>query len=81
MKGEGGGELASGALQADIVDRVALFQAPIVIGGTGAVPAVGGDGVERVADALRLHDLTVEHVEEDLLVQGRVSDPVWLDVG
>jgi len=78
---EGGGGLAWGALEAGVVDKVALFRAPIIIGGAGAVPAVGGAGAETVAEALRLHDMTVERIGEDLLVQGRVSNAVWLDVG
>ncbi len=70
---EGGAGLAWGALAARVVDRVALFYAPIVIGGESAVPAVGGFGAERVEDAFGLSDLSVRHVGRDLLVEGRVS--------
>lgn len=75
---EGGSGLAWGALAAGIVDKLAFFYAPRLIGGSAAVPAVGGVGVERMADALAVRELSVERVGDDLLVQGRVSDPVWL---
>ena len=76
---EGGGGLAWGALQAGLVDKVALFYAPIIIGGEGAVSGVGGAGVETVAEALRLSEVSWEPVGEDLLVRGRVNEPTWLD--
>jgi len=76
---EGGGELAWGALQAGIVDKLALFYAPMVIGGTEAVPGIGGPGCERVAEALRLREVSVQPIGDDLLVRGRVTEPTWLD--
>jgi len=39
---------------ARLVDRVAFFYAPMIIGGRDAVPAIGGRGAERVARALRV---------------------------
>ncbi len=71
---EGGGRLAWGALRAGIVDKVALFYAPIIIGGDDAVRGVGGAGVERVADALSLREMTVTRVGRDLLVEGYLGD-------
>lgn len=70
---EGGGGLAWGALSAGVVDRVAFFYAPIVLGGTEAVPGVAGLGVERVDDALRLRDLTVQKSGVDLLVSAYLT--------
>lgn len=67
---EGGGDLAGGALAAGVVDRVMLFYAPLIIGGRDAVPAVGGEGAECVADALRLHDVTTRRIGDDLLIEG-----------
>jgi len=67
---EGGGETAAAFLNAGRVDKVSLFIAPILIGGRGAVPAVGGAGVERVADALRLDRVTAEWLGPDLLYTG-----------
>ncbi len=78
---EGGGTLAWGALAAGVVDKVAFFYAPVIIGGSEAVPGVGGDGFERMADALRLTEMSVERIGEDALMQARVTTPHWLDEG
>ena len=51
------------------MDRIALFVAPRLVGGDG-VSWVGGVGVARMADALRLDDVEVEEVGDDLLVTG-----------
>jgi len=67
---EGGGETAAAFLNAGLVDKVSLFIAPLLIGGRGAVPAFGGAGAERVADALRLERVTTKWFEPDLLYTG-----------
>jgi len=67
---EGGGETAAAFLDASLVDKVTLFISPLLIGGRGAVPAVGGQGVEHVDDALRLERVTIEWCGPDLLYTG-----------
>ncbi len=47
---EGGGHLAASLLRGGLVDRLAWFQAPLVIGGDG-VAAVSGFGVDRLDQA------------------------------
>ena len=69
---EGGGTLAWSALEAGMVDKVALFYAPMIIGGQEAVASVGGAGVERIDDAFRLQDITLQRWGDDLLVEGYV---------
>jgi len=63
-------ETAAAFLDVRLVDKVSLFIAPLLIGGRGAVPAVGGSGVERVADALRLERVTTDWCGPDLLYTG-----------
>ncbi|MDX1501677.1 MAG: bifunctional diaminohydroxyphosphoribosylaminopyrimidine deaminase/5-amino-6-(5-phosphoribosylamino)uracil reductase RibD [Thermoanaerobaculia bacterium] len=63
---EGGGELLAALLAEGLVDRLWAITAPLVIGGRGAPGPVGGPGVERLADALRLRRLRVESVGDDL---------------
>jgi len=70
---EGGGETAAGFLESGLVDKVSFFVAPILIGGRNAVPAVGGKGIDRIAEAWRLKDLTVERLGDDLSVTGYPS--------
>ncbi len=65
---EGGGEVAASFLSAGLVDRLALFLAPKVLGpgrgwGLAAAPA-------RMAGALRIEGLAVERLGEDLLLTG-----------
>jgi len=71
---EGGGEIAASFLEAEAVDKVSFFYAPILIGGREAVPGIGGGGVERVADALRLKRVEVQRLGEDLYLTGYVAD-------
>lgn len=65
---EGGGAVAGAFLAAGLVDRVALVLAPKVLGqGVGWGPPLAP---ARMGDALRLVDLEVERLGDDLLVQG-----------
>lgn len=47
---EGGGEAAAAFLAADLVDRLVLHRAPILIGGGGRA-AIGDLGLRDLADA------------------------------
>ncbi len=49
---EGGGKLAASFLSEGLVDEIALFRGPSIIGGDG-IPAIAGLGLDRVADAPR----------------------------
>jgi len=64
---EGGSETAAAFLEENLVDKVQFHIAPLLIGGREAVPAIGGRGADRVADALRLSDVRVEALGDDLI--------------
>jgi diaminohydroxyphosphoribosylaminopyrimidine deaminase / 5-amino-6-(5-phosphoribosylamino)uracil reductase len=51
---EGGSELLGSFLAARLFDQVALFRAPLLLGGRDSRPAFGGHGPARIAGALRL---------------------------
>jgi diaminohydroxyphosphoribosylaminopyrimidine deaminase / 5-amino-6-(5-phosphoribosylamino)uracil reductase len=51
---EGGSEVLGSFLRARLVDEVALFRAPLLLGGRGSRPAFGGDDPSRIGDALRV---------------------------
>ncbi|MBA7611642.1 Riboflavin biosynthesis protein RibD [subsurface metagenome] len=70
---EGGGVLLGSLFDHGLVDKVIAFIAPIIIGGKEAKTAVGGKGVNKVADSLRLERVSVERLGEDLMVSGYVS--------
>ncbi len=67
---EGGGETAWAALTEGVVDKVVYFYSPRLMGGRDAVPAVGGEGVEKVSDAPRLKDVEVLRFDDDICVTG-----------
>jgi diaminohydroxyphosphoribosylaminopyrimidine deaminase/5-amino-6-(5-phosphoribosylamino)uracil reductase len=70
---EGGGELLGSLFDARLIDRVALFYAPIVIGGRGAVTTVGGEGVSKVKQSVRFLDCHWRNIGKDeILVEARV---------
>jgi diaminohydroxyphosphoribosylaminopyrimidine deaminase/5-amino-6-(5-phosphoribosylamino)uracil reductase len=70
---EGGAELASGLLRAGLVDALALFVAPVVLGGDGRA-LLGSLGVEALADAPRLRDLRSRPVGPDVLLEAELRE-------
>jgi diaminohydroxyphosphoribosylaminopyrimidine deaminase/5-amino-6-(5-phosphoribosylamino)uracil reductase len=66
---EGGAELAAALLDAGLVDALALFLAPKLIGGDGR-PLLGPLGVTALADAPQLLGTSVREVGPDVLVEG-----------
>jgi diaminohydroxyphosphoribosylaminopyrimidine deaminase/5-amino-6-(5-phosphoribosylamino)uracil reductase len=63
---EGGGETNASFLLNGLVQRVAFFYAPKILGGRDARKAVAGNGVTQLSDALQLRDVEWEKVGEDL---------------
>jgi diaminohydroxyphosphoribosylaminopyrimidine deaminase/5-amino-6-(5-phosphoribosylamino)uracil reductase len=51
---EGGSEVLGSFLAARLFDQVALFRAPLLLGGRGSRPAFGGPDPHAIADAVRL---------------------------
>ncbi|HET7340086.1 MAG TPA: bifunctional diaminohydroxyphosphoribosylaminopyrimidine deaminase/5-amino-6-(5-phosphoribosylamino)uracil reductase RibD [Methylomirabilota bacterium] len=68
---EGGAETHGAFLDAGVVDRVALFVAPLLLGGRAATGVAGGAGRE-LKSALRLGPLAVTLLGDDLLLEGDV---------
>lgn len=63
---EGGGRLAASLLAADLVDRLAIFRAGVLIGGDG-LAAVAGYGVERLDLARRYTRQSLQEIGADAL--------------
>ena len=77
---EGGGTVHGALFDLGLVDKVAAVVAPMIIGGDGA-GAVGGRGAARMAEALRLREVSVERLGPDLLVSGYPRCPrLWESV-
>ncbi|PKU25554.1 bifunctional diaminohydroxyphosphoribosylaminopyrimidine deaminase/5-amino-6-(5-phosphoribosylamino)uracil reductase RibD [Telmatospirillum siberiense] len=62
---EGGAHLAAALLRDDLVDRVAWFRAPLLVGGDG-LPAVASFGIDHLAVAPRFKRLTLAELGSDL---------------
>ena len=68
---EGGGEIHAAFLGTNLVDRVAIYVAPLLVGGRDATPVVGGAGRE-LKNAVRLGGLSVSTLGDDLLIEADV---------
>jgi diaminohydroxyphosphoribosylaminopyrimidine deaminase/5-amino-6-(5-phosphoribosylamino)uracil reductase len=68
---EGGAEVLGSFIESRLVDRVALFVAPTLLG--GGIPIATGAGLS-VAQALHLGALTARHFGDDLLLMADVVE-------
>ena len=71
---EGGGVLHGSLFDQRLVDKVTAVIAPMIVGSDLAPSAVAGTGAPYMRDAVRLRDVTVERLSDDILVTGY---PVW----
>ncbi len=71
---EGGGVVIGSFFDQRLVDKVTIILAPIVIGAASAPAPVAGVGALRMAGAVRLRDLTIDRLGDDILVTGY---PIW----
>jgi riboflavin biosynthesis pyrimidine reductase len=69
---EGGARVAARALRERLVDRLVVFVAMKLVGEDGH-PMIARLGRKRMKDALPLHDVRIERVGEDLLIEARPS--------
>jgi diaminohydroxyphosphoribosylaminopyrimidine deaminase/5-amino-6-(5-phosphoribosylamino)uracil reductase len=70
---EGGPGINASAIQEGIVDKVIMFIAPIIIGGKIAPSTIQGDGIARLEDAVRIHNIKTKRLGDDLKVEGYVE--------
>jgi diaminohydroxyphosphoribosylaminopyrimidine deaminase/5-amino-6-(5-phosphoribosylamino)uracil reductase len=71
---EGGPHLAGTFLDAGEIDELRLFIAPLLLGGRSARDPLEGEGVERVADALRALTLECARSDDDALISARLRE-------
>ena len=67
---EGGGATIGALFDLNLVDRVVAFVAPVIIGGNEAISPVGGIGIARMEEALRLRDTEVRRFGGDVAIIG-----------
>lgn len=69
---EGGPTLAAAALRNHLIDRLMVYVAPKLLGGSSGFGIFSGPGCEKMSDALKLADSRYEMVGEDLLITGDI---------
>ena len=67
---EGGSEVAGAFVDARLVDKLSFIVAPLIIGGRDAPSAIGGIGATAISDAIRLNDITVTQLGDDIEITG-----------
>ena len=72
---EGGSALLGSFFDGRLVDKVVAFVASAIIGGAESPAAVGGTGAQRMNDVLRLKDLKVAQVGDDIMISGYPIGP------
>lgn len=77
---EGGGQLLGSFFDNKLVDKVIVFIAPIIIGGKHAKTAVAGQGVQNVAESLKLERVRTRPCNGDMMVSGYVGKETCLPV-
>ncbi|MDM8128213.1 bifunctional diaminohydroxyphosphoribosylaminopyrimidine deaminase/5-amino-6-(5-phosphoribosylamino)uracil reductase RibD [Paraclostridium benzoelyticum] len=67
---EGGSRLNYSAINENIVDKVQVYVAPIILGGESSKTPIGGEGVSDIKEAFKLHQLDYKQVGSDILIEG-----------
>ncbi len=67
---EGGTGVAGAFVDAGLVDKITFICSPIIIGGGVAPNAIGGTGASELSDAMRLTDLQIERLGDDIEITG-----------
>jgi len=70
---EGGGTLNGSLFDEGLVDKVLFFISPKIIGGKDAISSVMGQGVARVEHSVKVRELKLKKLGEDLLVEGYIK--------
>ena len=66
---EGGAEVYASFLNEGQVDKLVLFIAPLLVGGQKAKGMIGGKGVARITEAIRLKEMKFKAWAGDILVE------------
>src|SRR5439155_18357911 len=68
---ECGPDLAFNDIRAGIVDKIVAFVAPKILGGR-EIPAIGGEGTEKLSEAIPLKDFMVTRSGPDVVLTAYV---------
>lgn len=71
---EGGPTLAGALFDAEEIDELRLFIAPLLVGATEARAVLEGEGARRIAEGLRPLAMAHKTIGEDLLIRARLRE-------
>jgi diaminohydroxyphosphoribosylaminopyrimidine deaminase/5-amino-6-(5-phosphoribosylamino)uracil reductase len=69
---EGGGTLIGSLFDEGLVDKIIFFVSPKIVGGSKAVSSVMGKGILRIEKAIRVRQLRLRRLGEDILIEGYI---------
>ena len=70
---EGGSSLLGALFDSSLINKVTVFIAPKIIGGLESLSPVGGIGIEKITDAIKLDTLQFEKIDRDIMITGSVG--------
>ncbi|PRY83009.1 bifunctional diaminohydroxyphosphoribosylaminopyrimidine deaminase/5-amino-6-(5-phosphoribosylamino)uracil reductase RibD [Alkalibacterium olivapovliticus] len=70
---EGGGTVNASALSADIVNKLAVYIAPILIGGDGAPSPVMGKGIQKMSEVFKLNNMDITRIRDDMHIEAYID--------
>lgn len=70
---EGGGETLAQFIEQKLADKIIFFVAPLIIGGRGTVPSIGGEGIKFLKDAAHLKNVSCKKSGQDWVFEGYFS--------
>ncbi|HET8844636.1 MAG TPA: bifunctional diaminohydroxyphosphoribosylaminopyrimidine deaminase/5-amino-6-(5-phosphoribosylamino)uracil reductase RibD [Ktedonobacteraceae bacterium] len=73
---EGGSSLLGNAFEHKLIDHVAVFIAPKLIGGKEAPSPIGGTGLAFMQQAYHLEQTSRQTFAQDLLIEGEIAYPL-----
>ena len=71
---EGGASVMGSMLRERLVDQFYVFKAPKILGGNDGIPMAAGLGPQKMDRCLRLKDITIRRIGDDILVMGYPDD-------
>jgi diaminohydroxyphosphoribosylaminopyrimidine deaminase/5-amino-6-(5-phosphoribosylamino)uracil reductase len=70
---EGGASLMGSLCDQNLVDKVIVFVAPVIIGGEKARTAIGGKGADKVVNSLKLERVKTKRSDSDMMITGYIG--------
>ncbi|MCF6158024.1 MAG: bifunctional diaminohydroxyphosphoribosylaminopyrimidine deaminase/5-amino-6-(5-phosphoribosylamino)uracil reductase RibD [wastewater metagenome] len=71
---EGGSRVITSVIEGHLADKVIVFIAPLIVGGEHAYSPVLGKGIDKIAEAGKIRDITIRRFSNDVAIEGILND-------